>query len=78
MDLLAEGIEAEAEALGDVLLAAVVEEDGAEGLVEALGVVGGLGEEEATRHVVHNGTPGCESFGGPIAAARIAEVRPPN
>jgi hypothetical protein len=62
MHLLAEGVDAESEALGDVLLAAAVDEDGAQGLVEALGRVRGLEEEEAARCVVHNDVPGYESF----------------
>jgi len=39
VDLLAEGVEAVAEAFGHVLLAAAIDEDGAEGFIEALGVV---------------------------------------
>ena len=62
MDLLAEGGEAEAEAIGHVHLAAAIDEDGVQGLVEPLGLAGGLEEEEATRCIVHNGLPGCESF----------------
>jgi hypothetical protein len=62
VDLLAEGSEAEAEAVSDVLLAAAIDEDGVQGLVEALGLAGGLEEEKATSCVVHNGLPGCESF----------------
>jgi hypothetical protein len=42
MDLLAEGGEAEAEAVGDILLAAAIDEDGMQGLVEPLGIAGGL------------------------------------
>jgi hypothetical protein len=72
VDLLAEGGEAEAEAVGDVLLAAAIDEDGVQGLVEALGLAGGLKEEEATRCVVHNGLPGCESFWWRIRNWRIA------
>lgn len=63
MDLLAEGGEAEAEAVGNVLLAAAIDEDGVQGLVEPLGIAGGLKEEEATKCVVPSGLPGCESFG---------------
>src|SRR5258708_37030882 len=62
MHLLAEGVEAEAEAFGHVLLAAAVDEDGAEGFVETLGVARGLKEEEATRGVVHAGLTGCEEL----------------
>ena len=62
MDLLAEGGKAEAEAVGHVLLAAAIDEDGVQGLVEPLGIAGGVKEEEATSCVVHNGLPGCESF----------------
>jgi len=62
MHLPAEGVEAVAEAFGGVLLATAIDEDGAEGLVEALGVVGGLEEEEATRGVVPADVPGCEAL----------------
>ena len=62
MDLLAEGVEAEAEALGRVFLAAAINEDGAEGLVQALGVAGGLEEEKATKGVVHAHIPACEAL----------------
>jgi hypothetical protein len=75
MDLLAEGGEAEAEAVGDVLLAAAIDEDGMQGLVEPLGIAGGLEEEEATRCVVHNGLPGCESLVWRIRCWRIAGRR---
>jgi hypothetical protein len=67
--VLAEGVEAEAEALGDILLATAVEEDGTQGLVEALGRVGGVEEERATRGVVHNRVPGVNHFGGETASA---------
>src|SRR5947207_10588328 len=60
--LLAEGVEAEAEALGGILLTAAIDEDGVQGFVEALGIAGGLEEEEATKCVVHNDLPGCEPF----------------
>jgi hypothetical protein len=63
MDLLAEGVEVVAEAVGDVLLAAALDEDGAERLVEALGVVGGLLEEEATSGIVHGSIPGVRDYG---------------
>jgi hypothetical protein len=72
MDLLAEGGEAEAEAIRHVFLAAAIDEDGMQGLVQALGIAGGLKEEEATRCVVHNGLPGCESFLWRIRSWRIA------
>jgi hypothetical protein len=62
LDLLAEGIEAQAERFGRVLLATAIDEDRAEGFVEALGVVGGLQEEKATRVVVHASVSGCEEF----------------
>jgi hypothetical protein len=75
MDLLAEGGEAEAEAVGDVLLAAAIDEDGMQGLVEPLGIAGGLEEEAATRGVVHNGLPGCESFVWRIRSWRLAGRR---
>jgi hypothetical protein len=51
---LAEGVVVVAEALGDVLLAAVVDEDGAQGLVLALRGAGRLEEEAAAGCVVHN------------------------
>src|SRR5262249_53274345 len=57
MDLLAEGVVAEAEAFGDVLLASAIDEDGAERLVETLRVVCGLEEEKATSGIVHGGIP---------------------
>src|SRR5207249_2659046 len=60
-DLLTEGGVVVAEAVGDVLLPAAVDEDGAESLVEALGVSVGLKEETAGRGVVHHGSPGCDS-----------------
>jgi hypothetical protein len=58
---LAEGGVVVAEAFGYVLLAAALDTDGAEGLVEALGVGAGLQEEEAARGVVHQGGPECDS-----------------
>lgn len=58
--LLAEGIEAEAEALGGILLTAAIDEDGVQRFVEALRGAGGLDEEEATKCVVHNDLPRCE------------------
>jgi hypothetical protein len=51
---LAEGGVDVAEALGRALLAAVVDEDGAEGLILALWDTGGLREEAAAGCVVHN------------------------
>ena len=75
--VLAEGVEAQSEALGDILLATAVEEDGAQGLVEALRRVGGVEEERATRGVVHNQVPGCESFRRRNGTRRIAESRRP-
>jgi hypothetical protein len=62
MHLLAEGSEGVAEALGDNLLTAAIDEDGVQGFVEALGSTGGLEEEKASGCVVHNGLLGCESF----------------
>jgi hypothetical protein len=60
-DLLAEGGVAVTAAVGNLFLAAALDEDGAEGLVEALGVRSGL-KEVATRHgVVHVGAPKCDS-----------------
>jgi hypothetical protein len=67
--VLAEGVEAEPEVLSDVLLAGAVEEDGTQGLVEALGRVGGVEEERATRRAVHNRSPGVNHFGGQTAPA---------
>jgi uncharacterized protein YidB (DUF937 family) len=60
--LLAEGVEAEPEALGGILLTAAIDEDGVQGFVEALRSAGGLDEEEATKCVVHNGLLRCEPF----------------
>jgi hypothetical protein len=78
MHLLAEGVEAEAETLGDILLRAAIDENGAKGFVEALAIAWRLDEEEATRGVVHNGIPRCESFRESIAPGRIAEARRSN
>jgi hypothetical protein len=64
MHLLAEGSEGIAEALGDILLTAAIDEDGVQGLVEALGIIGGLEEEKASGCVVHNGLPGVSHFVG--------------
>src|SRR5262249_17426169 len=68
-DLLAEGGVAEAEAVSDVLLAAALDDDGAEGLVEALGRCGRAQEEGAGRGVVHRGAPGCDRGRGGSACA---------
>lgn len=57
MDLLAKGSKAEAEAFGDVLLPAAVEENSTQGFVEALGIVGRVEEETATRGVIHGTVP---------------------
>jgi hypothetical protein len=54
---LAKGVVVVAEALGHVLLAAAVNEDGTQGLVLALRGTGGLQEEAAARCVVHNRSP---------------------
>ncbi len=62
MHLLSEGVKAKAEAFSDLLLRAAFDEDGTQGLVEALGLVRRFKEETATKGVVHNGFPGCESF----------------
>jgi hypothetical protein len=62
MHLLPEGVKAKAEAFSDLLLRTAFDEDAAQGLVEALGLARGLKEETATKGVVHNGFPGCESF----------------
>ena len=75
MHLLTEGIEAEAETRGDILLTSTVDEHGAEGFVEALGIACRLPEEEAARCVVHNGIPRCESLWCSIGSQRIPEPR---
>ncbi len=75
MDLLAEGIETEAEAFRDVLLATAIDEDGTEGFVEALGVVSGLEEEKAIRGVVHGFVPACEALLSRNSLERIAAQR---
>ena len=62
MDVLAEGVEAIAEALGSILLTGAIDEHRAQRFVEALASARGLEEEQLTRCVVHNGIPGCESF----------------
>src|SRR5262249_39711142 len=72
---LAEGIVVVAEALGHVLLAAAVEEDGAQGLVLALRGGGGLQEEAAAGCTAHSGRPRCEVISGPICGERVAEGR---
>jgi hypothetical protein len=61
---LAEGGVVVAKAVGDVLLAAALDDDGAEGLVEALGVGSRLKKEVAGSGVVHGGVPGCDSWAG--------------
>jgi hypothetical protein len=53
---LAEGGIIVAEAFGDVLEAAAINEDGAEGFVLALLGAGGLDEEAAAEGIVHNGS----------------------
>jgi hypothetical protein len=63
MHLLAEGVAGVACGLGDIFLTAAIDEDGAQRIVEALGSIRGLEEEQASRCVVHNGLRGCESFG---------------
>jgi hypothetical protein len=63
MHLLAEGVEGVASGLSDIFLTAAVDEDGAQRIIEALGIIRGLEEEKASGCVVHNGLPGCESFG---------------
>lgn len=78
MHLLTEGVEAEAEPLGRILLTAAIDENGAEGFVEELEIAWRLLEEEAARGVVHNGIPRCESFRWPIGSGRITESRPSN
>src|SRR5262249_32017384 len=60
--LLAEGVVAEAKALGGLLLAAAIDEDGVQGFVQALRIAGRLEEEAATTCVVHNDLLGCEPF----------------
>jgi hypothetical protein len=59
-DELTEGSRGVTEALGDILLAAVIDEDGAQSLVLTLERAGGLEEEEATRSIVHGGGLQCE------------------
>jgi hypothetical protein len=49
-----------AEAGSDVLLAAAVDDDSAEGFVEALGVGSGVEEEAAVRGVVHGRGSECD------------------
>jgi hypothetical protein len=61
-ELLAEGVGGEAVARGDLLLAAAVHANGAEGFVEALRVGDGLEEEAAARVVVHHEVPRCDTF----------------
>jgi hypothetical protein len=63
---LAKSVIVVAKALGDVLLAAAVEEDGAQGLVLALRSASGLKEEAAARCVVHNRRSQCEVISEPI------------
>jgi hypothetical protein len=53
-DELAEGRVVVAEAFGHILLAAAVDEDGAQGLVLTLRGAGGFLEEAAAGCVVHN------------------------
>lgn len=62
MDLLAEGVEGVTELLGDIFLATSLDEDGTKGFVEALRIARRLEKEKATRCVVHNSFPRCESF----------------
>ena len=62
MDQLPEGIGAIAEALGGLLLQAVIDEDGAECLVLPLVGRDGFGEEAAAESVIHNGGLECESI----------------
>jgi hypothetical protein len=76
MDLLAEGSEVEAEAFGNILLAAVLDEDGTEGFVEALGLAGGLQEEKTARGVIHGGIPGCEPFWSRNSSEEHSAVAP--
>jgi hypothetical protein len=61
-ELLAEGVGREAVACGDLLLAAAVHANGAEGFVETLGVGAGLEEEAAARMVGHQEVPECDAF----------------
>jgi hypothetical protein len=75
MDLLAEGIKTEAEAFRDVLLATAIDEDSAEGFVEALRIASGLEEEKATRGVVHGIVPACEALLSRNSPGSIAEQR---
>jgi hypothetical protein len=63
-DLLAEGGVTVTEAVGDVLLATAIDDDGAEGFVEALEVGNGLEEEATSQGVVHEGAPECDSGDG--------------
>jgi hypothetical protein len=51
---LAKGVVVVAEALGGILLAVAVDEDGTQGFVLALRGAGGLKEEAAAGGVVHN------------------------
>jgi hypothetical protein len=53
-DLLTESCIVVAKAFGDILLATVVDADSAKGLVEALGVGGGLQEKTSSWGIVHN------------------------
>jgi hypothetical protein len=62
MHLRAEGVEGVAEALGDFLLMAAIDEDGVQGFVQTLGLTGRLEEEKASGCVVHNGLLECELF----------------
>ena len=54
-----------AEAGSDILLPATIDDDGAEGFVETLRVVGGLEEETAVRGVVHGRKSECDRSVGP-------------
>jgi len=59
-DLLAKGGVVVAEAVGDVLLTAVLDADSAEGFIEALGIGRRLKEEAARWGLVHHGAPECD------------------
>jgi hypothetical protein len=55
--LLAEGVETVAQAIRHLLLRAAIDKDRTQRFVEALAVAGGLGEEFATKGVIHHRPP---------------------
>ena len=74
--MLAEGTGGESEASGGLALGQALDEDGAEGLVQAMRGGGGGGEEESAGGVVHGAAPLKCYVGGRATRLKVGGIGP--